>query len=121
MNQEELNAIKASMSYDPASGRFSMAGVLMPVAASYIVAGKRRTASKLAWLFGHGEWPAGTVTHINGDPSDYRLANLSVGARHKAQVRIGKTVKHLGYYPTVEARNEAIAQYRALVALGLAG
>lgn len=33
-------------------------------------------AHRLAWLYVHGRWPKGEVDHINGDPSDNRIANL---------------------------------------------
>lgn len=31
---------------------------------------------RLAWFYVHGEWPAETVDHINGDRADNRFANL---------------------------------------------
>lgn len=33
-------------------------------------------AHRLAWLWVHGEWPKLEIDHINGDPSDNRIANL---------------------------------------------
>jgi hypothetical protein len=33
-------------------------------------------AHRLAWFYVHGEWPPGELDHINGDPSDNRIANL---------------------------------------------
>src|SRR3546814_1788886 len=33
-------------------------------------------AHRVAWAIHYGEWPNGQIDHINGDPSDNRIANL---------------------------------------------
>jgi hypothetical protein len=33
-------------------------------------------AHRLAWLYEYGQYPEGDLDHINGDPSDNRIANL---------------------------------------------
>lgn len=33
-------------------------------------------AHRLAWLYTHGEWPQGRLTHVNGNRSDNRIENL---------------------------------------------
>jgi hypothetical protein len=38
--------------------------------------GKPYLLHRLAWLITHGSWPDDGIDHINGDPSDNRLANL---------------------------------------------
>jgi hypothetical protein len=38
--------------------------------------GKLYLAHRLAWLYVHGEWPKSELDHVNGDPSDNRIANL---------------------------------------------
>lgn len=43
--------------------------------------GKWVQAHRLAWRIIHGEWPNGEIDHINGDPSDNRIANLRVATR----------------------------------------
>jgi hypothetical protein len=40
------------------------------------VDGDEYKAHRLAWLFVHGEWPAGRLDHENGDTADNRIANL---------------------------------------------
>lgn len=40
------------------------------------IGGKLYYAHRLAWLVVYGEFPKGQLDHINGDPSDNRIANL---------------------------------------------
>ena len=37
-------------------------------------------AHRLVWLFVNGEWPKSGIDHINGNPSDNRIANLREAA-----------------------------------------
>lgn len=46
---------------------------------------KRFQMHRLAWLFMHGEWPAGCIDHINHDPSDNRIENLRVVSNDENQ------------------------------------
>lgn len=39
-------------------------------------------AHRAAWALVHGEWPASTVVHRNGDKSDNRIANLRLKGVH---------------------------------------
>lgn len=53
--------------------------------------GRAYLAHRLAWLYVHGEWPVDEIDHINGQPSDNRLANLraanSAQNKHNATLR----------------------------------
>lgn len=38
--------------------------------------GRKYSCHRLAWLYVHGTWPVGEIDHINGDRTDYRIANI---------------------------------------------
>lgn len=87
LTQEEL---KSMLMYEPETGVFTW--IVKPnrrvqvgqIASNqrrdgYVrigVGGTRYLAHRLAWLYVYGEWPAGVIDHVNGDPSDNRIANL---------------------------------------------
>jgi len=39
--------------------------------------GANYPAEELAWLYVHGEWPAGKLRHVNGQTWDNRIENLT--------------------------------------------
>lgn len=87
MTAERLREVLA---YDPGTGVFTWRIALSPVARvgsvagtiykngrRYITVGRRRYfASRLAWLYVHGEWPSCQVDHRNLNRSDDRIENL---------------------------------------------
>lgn len=74
------------LSYDPETGEFDrskyrhkgkMVGWKDELGYIHIRVNKvLYLAHRLAWLHFYGKWPRGGLDHINGDPSDNRIANL---------------------------------------------
>ena len=59
------------------------------------VNGKTQKAHRLAWLYVYGKWPCLGIDHINGDPSDNRIANLRLAnqSQNIANAKVFKTNK----------------------------
>ncbi|ABM32363.1 HNH endonuclease [Paracidovorax citrulli] len=118
MNELTAEAVRAALDYDPQTGRFTrrtrtaqchrigdaadmrghgnLAGYLV-----VSLGGKKWLAHRLAWLHVHGVWPQHEIDHINGDPSDNRIANLRdvrtvVNAQNKRQARVDSRSGLLG-------------------------
>lgn len=56
---------------------------------------------RLAWLYVYGVWPTHQIDHINGDPSDNRIANLRdvppiVNSQNKSRPQRNSTTGYLG-------------------------
>lgn len=79
-------SIRGRLIYDPCSGIFTWisgrrrglrAG--SPLQHGYRVIyweGRLTYEHRLAWAYVHGEFPVESIDHINGNPSDNRIANL---------------------------------------------
>lgn len=87
MRREDLTAeyMRRAFDYDPEAGvltRFYDGKVLkgIPVGGDgrrlLEVLGRRHMVYRLCWLHYYGHWPNGSIDHINGDPTDNRIANL---------------------------------------------
>ena len=137
----EFSVIARRLSYCPETGVFTLlqsAGSKRKGAvAGYkdnlgywkvMVAGRWMMSHRLAWRFVHGEWPDGEIDHINGNPSDNRIANLRVVTRRQnmrnakggkgwhwhsakkkwqALIRTGQKRKFLGHFETEEEARRA--------------
>jgi hypothetical protein len=57
------------------------------------VSGCRVSAHRVIWALENGRWSCLTIDHINGDPSDNRIANLRE-ATHKENMRNRRSAKN---------------------------
>lgn len=80
--------------------------------------GRVYLAYRLAWVCAHGDWPAKTIDHINGDCTDDRLCNLRDvsqlinGQNIRLAQRTKRTSKLLGVYSN--PRNP-VSPWRSLI------
>jgi len=139
------------LNYNPETGIFtrrfsrggypagSVAGALCNGYIKIFIDGKSHSAHRLAFLVIHGHMPD-ELDHINGDPSDNRIANLREATRRENQRNKGRysnnqsgykgaswhksngrwqanardssgKKKHLGYFNTPEAASAAYEAY----------
>lgn len=86
-----LEALKQRLTYDPETGAFrDKSGKALGTVArgGYVVIrvqGRLQYAHRLAWIWVHGEAPAGDIDHINGVRSDNRIVNLRSATRSQNQ------------------------------------
>jgi hypothetical protein len=87
-------ALKAAVSYDPDTGKFTRLRPgpaplrSWPSGAGYSAAcilGGNQYLHRLAWLYVHGRLPPVQIDHINGDKQDNRIANLREASRAENQ------------------------------------
>ena len=65
--------------------------------------GQKYRLHRLAWLLTHGQWPVGTIDHINCNRSDNRLCNLrninqSINVQNQRTPTAANTSGFLGVY-----------------------
>lgn len=136
--------VRDVLKYDPDTGRFAWRATRGGRSgdAGYIncwgyrvimIDGRNYRGNRLAWLYTHGETPAGEIDHINMVRDDDRIANLrlatrtlnnanrrryrnnasgfkgvvQVGKRWRAEIRLNRQSKHLGYFDTAEEAHAA--------------
>lgn len=90
MRMVDAAQLRALFHYDPLTGDFTRLKAIDPrfpvgqrvghLASNgylrFTVAGVRRTAHRLAWLYMTGEWPSGDIDHIDGLRTNNRWSNL---------------------------------------------
>lgn len=120
--------LRELMDYDPGTGHFThkpgqkwrragkVAGAINNLGYRLIrVDNRLYRAHRLAWLYVHGEWPAGEIDHINGKRDDNRIENLrdvtvSVNQQNRKRAAANGSTGLLGV-------STAKARYRAAIAL----
>ena len=99
------------------------------------VDGRHYLAHRLAWLHVYGEWPNGTLDHINSARDDNRMCNIRIASgsqnnansrksrannsgikgvswhkptkKWQAQITVDRKNIHLGYYATTDEARDA--------------
>ena len=94
--------------YDQSAGKFYLtatdntgrqfitgteAGLLTPVGVRLTFERQYIAAHHLAWFLVHGSWPTHKVTHVNGDKTDNRPANLASALSLQDHAQARTTVK----------------------------
>lgn len=150
MIKPSVERVRHLFMYEPTTGIFTRRVTTSnhPTAqAGYIAGSKNRLgyviifvdgyaykAHRLAWVHTYGEWPTKHIDHIDGNPSNNRIANLrdvsrsanlqnqrkphtvttsgflgvtTSGSRWQANIRFNGNRKYLGVHDTPELAHEA--------------
>jgi hypothetical protein len=77
----------------------------------------RYLAHRLAWFYVHKKWPKAEIDHINGIPSDNRLANLREASKFQntqnSRIRSHNTTGYKGIVKYQHDKNRFVAVIRA--------
>lgn len=89
MTYVTVDELKAYLHYDPDTGVFTARKACGSRPAGRVlgntnqrgyvqitVKNRSYTAQRLAWLYVHGDWPAGVIDHVNRVRNDNRICNL---------------------------------------------
>lgn len=129
-SESQLGEMRALFSYDPETGiisslvnRRKKAGDSLGTTGKrgYVAvkfAGTFLRAHRLAWFLHNGEWPVNEIDHINGNPSDNRIANLRLASRSQNRHNIKTPIRNkLG----VKGVHIDAGFYRAIIYVRVAG
>jgi hypothetical protein len=147
----DVEYLREHIDYDPDTGLFEWrqsrrgirpdnrsAGYLAPDGRWYVTIDYHRyLAHRLAWFYVHGRWPAVSIDHIDGNPSNNRLSNLREATlgqnqqnrragcgtsrflgvhwdtrrqRWLATIKLNRKSRYLGQFLTEEAAAEAYVE-----------
>lgn len=120
--------IKELLSYDGNSGMFVWIKKTAPNSRGHIgsvagsihkhgyrviaIDGRQHQASRLAWIYTHGEINGQFIDHINGDRSDNRLSNLRIASQsqNNQNIRSARSKTGTGFLGVTQSRGKFAAQ-----------
>ena len=127
---QSVDQLRSEVAYEPETGIFRSRSTGKRIDVQKTNVGCRRcvrifgvvyNAARLAWFYVHAKWPEEVIDHINGDPSDNRIANLrdvsqSFNAQNRTKVRVNTQSGLLGVKPN---RNSKTKPWQAQIRLPL--
>lgn len=119
-----MQDLKKKIYYDPLTGEFTRlatgkkAGYFSGKYLHIKVSNTRFQQHRLAWFFYHGTFPNCAIDHIDGDPSNNRIANLRLATdginQQNSKKFIGVTVDRNLYKAqiSIKGRSRTIGRFR---------